>query len=70
MSQASSPTRSRQDVDGVGVARAAGVSAQAVSNWARRHSGFPRAVWRGSRAGYPASAVARGLTAAIFHALH
>lgn len=44
-----------------GVARAAGVTAQAVSNWARRHPGFPRTVRRGSRAGYPALAVAAWL---------
>ncbi|MGH7748399.1 MAG: N-6 DNA methylase, partial [Candidatus Dormibacteria bacterium] len=43
------------------VARAASVTAQAVSNWARRHPGFPLAVQRGSRAGYPALAVAAWL---------
>ncbi|WP_460845328.1 N-6 DNA methylase [Phytohabitans suffuscus] len=43
------------------VARAAGVSDQAVSNWARRHPGFPRVVRHGSRAGYPVAAVAAWL---------
>ncbi|WFE22801.1 N-6 DNA methylase [Solwaraspora sp. WMMD937] len=43
------------------VARAAGVAAQAVSNWMRRHPDFPQLVRRGSREGYPASEVAAWL---------
>ncbi|MFG1890420.1 class I SAM-dependent DNA methyltransferase [Micromonospora sp. NPDC049051] len=40
------------------VARAAGVTTQAVSNWARRHPNFPQLVRHGSQDGYLTSAVA------------
>ncbi|WP_327652618.1 N-6 DNA methylase [Micromonospora aurantiaca] len=43
------------------VAHAAGVTTQAVSNWARRHPNFPRLVRRGSQDGYLTSAVAAWL---------
>ncbi|WP_319462634.1 class I SAM-dependent DNA methyltransferase [Micromonospora sp. RTP1Z1] len=43
------------------VAHAAGVTTQAVSNWARRHPNFPQLVQRGSRGGYLTLAVAAWL---------
>lgn len=48
-------------MDRQSVADAAGVTAQAVTNWARRHRDFPRAARHGSGSGYPASAVAEWL---------
>jgi type I restriction enzyme M protein len=49
------------------VARAAGVSPEAVSNWARRHPDFPQPTQLGRQTGYPVTAVATWLDTRKIH---
>jgi type I restriction enzyme M protein len=49
------------------VARAAGVSPEAVSNWVRRHPDFPQPTRLGRQTGYPVTAVATWLDTRKIH---
>jgi type I restriction enzyme M protein len=49
------------------VARAAGVSPEAVSNWVRRHPDFPQPTWLERQTGYPVAAVAIWLDTRKIH---
>lgn len=51
----------------VQVARAAGVSPEAVSNWGRRHPDFPQPTRLGRQRGYPVTAVAGWLDTRKIH---
>jgi type I restriction enzyme M protein len=49
------------------VARAGGVSPEAVSNWVRRHPDFPQPTRLGRQTGYPVTAVATWLDTRKIH---